>query len=137
MISEYREGDIENFLKIVSEISEEIHRKRLLHRYHDLSQIDEICLKQIRKETEVFIRTSLEKIDSLNAGYYMPLLYINKNLENKSDKIKIFTLNYDGLIEILCESHNIRYSDGFDLNWEPSNFDKADVQLFKLHGSLF
>lgn len=56
----------------------------------------------------------------------------------QSKPINIFTLNYDGTIEIFCEKNGIVITDGFDPYWNYENFGKeSEVNLFKLHGSLY
>ena len=64
---------------------------------------------------------------------YNPLVTLPSN----TNIIKFFTLNYDGLIEIICELNQKKYSDGFSPYWNPINFEEKEVQIFKLHGSLF
>jgi hypothetical protein len=51
--------------------------------------------------------------------------------------LRIFTLNYDGTIEIICEKNNVDFSDGFNQYWNPDTFENAKVNIFKLHGSLY
>jgi SIR2-like protein len=53
------------------------------------------------------------------------------------DYVDIFTLNYDVVVELLCELENIPYSDGFELRWDESNFDnpRKRARIYKLHGS--
>jgi hypothetical protein len=69
-----------------------------------------------------------------NLHLYQPILSIPIQ---PHDRLKIFTLNYDGLIEILCEKNGKNYSDGFRNTGVPANFNDTDVQLFELDGSLF
>lgn len=50
----------------------------------------------------------------------------------------IFTLNYDSVIETFCEKENIEYTDGFELTWNPQQFEREyGVNIYKLHGSLY
>jgi hypothetical protein len=56
--------------------------------------------------------------------------------------LNLFTLNHDLLLEKLCDSNEIDYSDGFtepdgDVRWyEPAVWDNdAQVKIYKLHGS--
>ena len=53
--------------------------------------------------------------------------------------LEIFTLNYDGLIELFCENCGLNYSDGFSPFWSPDVFDndKINVRIYRLHGSLY
>lgn len=52
--------------------------------------------------------------------------------------LDIFTLNYDLVIENLCEEFYLSYTDGFLINWQPELFQKREfrVNLYKLHGSF-
>jgi len=57
--------------------------------------------------------------------------------------VKIFTTNYDTAIENVCKTMKIEYSDGFKFSnftdyptLDPSFYEKKDVQIFKLHGSV-
>jgi len=52
--------------------------------------------------------------------------------------LEVFTVNYDIVTELLCDLDNVAYSDGFQLNWQPSDFerDEVKVRLHKLHGSV-
>lgn len=58
------------------------------------------------------------------------------------DRIYLFTLNHDTLIEKLLRERGIPYSDGFASNrgginrWNIEEFDKHRANLCKLHGSL-
>jgi hypothetical protein len=53
-------------------------------------------------------------------------------------RVDVFTLNYDASVEIVCQQREIPYTDGFDLYWNPAQFDSSlnRLRLFKLHGSL-
>jgi len=52
--------------------------------------------------------------------------------------MEVFTVNYDIVVELLCDLDNVPYSDGFQLNWQPSDFERdgVRVRLHKLHGSV-
>jgi hypothetical protein len=52
-------------------------------------------------------------------------------------ELDVFTVNYDIVIELLCELDRINYSDGFKLDWESDDFERPGVvlRLYKLHGS--
>jgi hypothetical protein len=51
--------------------------------------------------------------------------------------LEVFTVIYDIVVELLCDLDNVPYSDGFQLNWQPEDFDREGVRvrLYKLHGS--
>jgi len=48
-------------------------------------------------------------------------------------------LNYDATVEIFCENRGIKYTDGFEPDWNLARFDGENnqINLFKLHGSLY
>lgn len=52
--------------------------------------------------------------------------------------LEIFSVNYDTCVEQLCYLNNLKYSDGFDIYWNPRSLDGEDwdVKLFKMHGSV-
>lgn len=66
------------------------------------------------------------------------------NRDNKIEKIEIFSLNHDTLIEQYLDLKKIEYCDGFiknDLNirvWDQRSFNNSDfkINLYKLHGSI-
>ncbi|MBM7624367.1 SIR2 family protein [Sporohalobacter salinus] len=68
-----------------------------------------------------------------NINYLLPL---RKFIYN-ANSLQIFTLNYDLIIETLCELYRIDYTDGFKLTWQPELFEDEsfDLRLYKLHGS--
>ncbi|SJZ35350.1 SIR2 family protein [Selenihalanaerobacter shriftii] len=70
-----------------------------------------------------------------NIEYILPLI----KFIHEADALQIFTLNYDLIIEILCELYRLKYTDGFNFTWEPKlleNDRKYDLRLYKLHGSI-
>ena len=67
--------------------------------------------------------------------YYVPL---NKFISNYKP-IKIFTTNYDLIIELFCSRYKIKYSDRFEgseWNVKGGNLTDYDLLLHKLHGSI-
>ncbi|ADL12273.1 SIR2 family protein [Acetohalobium arabaticum] len=72
-------------------------------------------------------------VEKSNIDYLLPLRRFIYNI----DSLQVFTLNYDLLIETLCELYQINYTDGFRLTWQPDLLeDKSfDLRLYKLHGS--
>ncbi len=75
------------------------------------------------------------KIDKKKLGYLYPLMEWIKKTKNTVD---IFSLNYDLVIETLCEEFYIPYTDGFLVNWDSKLFlnPSFQVNLYKLHGSF-
>jgi len=82
------------------------------------------------------------------SGQYIPKgLELIKDLaqSERIEKLDIFTLNHDCLIESLLHENRIQFTDGFgppgaddEYTFDPTFFDTDDVKvrLFKLHGSL-
>lgn len=66
------------------------------------------------------------------------------NSDTTIERINIFTLNHDTLIEQFLEKKSINYSDGFIRNdlpillWSPDIFkeNECKINLYKLHGSI-
>jgi hypothetical protein len=91
---------------------------------------DEIeVLKILESDLKEFIRKKVV-VNKDKINYLKPLIEFQK-------PINIFSVNYDTCIEMLCIIHKLKYTDGFDLYWNPELFEKEfDVKLFKLHGSI-
>lgn len=140
-----------------SELIREFERKHLGHQIvafrskaYSFSQL-ESALVEIKNtiENEVFENYSWNHDDDSNGKLdkiFEPLInYINKN----SEKIRIFTTNYDRAIEEYCNQKKFVLIDGFMPNeldgrafWKDGDFsyydnlDKPKIFLYKLHGSL-
>jgi hypothetical protein len=81
------------------------------------------------------IRKKCSSIREEDIEYLLPLM----KFVDDTDSLQVFTLNYDLIIETLCELYRIDYTDGFKLNWEPKLLDNKedyDLRLYKLHGSI-
>ena len=67
-------------------------------------------------------------------GYLDPLAEF---LESQRP-LDVFSVNYDTCIELLCHTRRIKFTDGFGVEWRPSEFARDDIQLrlIKLHGSI-
>ena len=80
-----------------------------------------------------YIRNLCENISSVN--YLHPL----SAFEPSNSPLDIFTLNYDGTIEKMCEENDLPYTDGFKEDWNPDNYtdETLKIRLYKLHGSLY
>jgi hypothetical protein len=63
-----------------------------------------------------------------------PLLSFRKFFE-RFDRLDIVTVNYDIVVELLCEINQVQYSDGFQLFWDDRQFERTPVRIYKLHGS--
>ena len=61
-----------------------------------------------------------------------------RELIEESRPLDIISVNYDTCIEQFCNFYRLTYQDGFDVNWNPSVFQKehTDIRLYKIHGSV-
>lgn len=61
-----------------------------------------------------------------------------KPLRSFPNPVTIFSVNYDTAIEQFCNVYKLRYTDGFEYEWNPKLFDDAtfDFHLKKIHGSI-
>lgn len=91
----------------------------------NLSQLDRLLQRFIREQCT---------INPKRVGYLWPIA----DFIGLYQRLDVFTLNYDAAIEIVCQQKEIPYTDGFDLYWNPAQFDspRNRLRLFKLHGSL-
>jgi len=79
-----------------------------------------------------FIRKTCESIKDIDYLYPLKGFIGEKGLD-------LFTLNYDGTIEVMCEKFEVPCHDGFSPNWNPQGMetDERGIRLYKIHGSLF
>lgn len=114
--------------------------RRLTSRENDLLlafyEPKNFCLKwgeadffKLQTLLEDFIREQvIAKEDDLT--YLQELLNFDTPLE-------IFSTNYDTCIEQISYRNHRRYTDGFDINWNPKIFENDyDVKHYKMHGSI-
>jgi hypothetical protein len=125
--------DLELMMSLILELQDSNSRKLFQSKYKEIAEIEDGELNTTRFLINDHIRKECENISSESVEYLWPL----QSQSIMSNKMNIFTLNYDGTIEIFCEKHNIDFSDGFDLYWNPDSFENAKVNIFKLHGSLY
>ena len=94
-------------------------------------EINEKDVSELKSSLEEFIRKVVVVKDERKLDYLKELLNFKFPLE-------IYSVNYDTCIEQLCHINFLKYTDGFDIYWNPENFkdDKFNVKLFKLHGSI-
>jgi len=136
--------DIETLVKAVHQIKEleNNHGIKLLEAQgNKLSQIKEISQKfeVIEKELTDFIREKCLNPNLKKAvEQYTELIKLSD-----ISIIKIFTTNYDVIIEEVCHTLKIRYSDGFekeqhgyDNTFDPRSLGKKKIHLYKIHGSV-
>lgn len=90
----------------------------------DVSKLEDMLQVFIRKTVVIEKEEKLEYLQELTK-------FIPPTLE-------IFSVNYDTCIEQLCYRKNLKYTDGFDMYWNPQNLESGDwdTKLFKLHGSV-
>jgi hypothetical protein len=125
--------DLESFMSLIKSLEDNDLKSLLQHKYKELNQLDYEIVNNIYKKTQLFVRESLEKIKDDNVVYLSPLIGF---LEESP--LEIFTLNYDGLVELFCERNKINYYDGFSPNWNPKIFENdIPIKIYKLHGSLY
>lgn len=129
--SRFPKYDLEYLMSMIL-LLEDSHEKELYElKFPKLKKIDKKILVNLKFAIQEFIRNKCEDIKSID--YLIPL----KSMTQTS-KLRIFTLNYDGTIEIFCEKNAISYTDGFNPDWKPEIFDNfTGIQLYKLHGSLY
>ena len=94
-------------------------------------EIDDKVVSKLKSSLEEFIRKVVVVKDEIKLDYLKELLNFKFPLE-------IYSVNYDTCIEQLSHMNFLKYTDGFDIYWNPDNFkeDKFNIKLFKLHGSI-
>lgn len=85
-----------------------------------------------RKLHELIVRKAV--VQSSDIGYLEPLL----DFFQTEGPLDLFSVNYDTCVELLCHTRRIKFTDGFGVEWLPSEFQRDDIQLrlIKLHGSV-
>lgn len=87
---------------------------------------------KLQKLLQDFIRKTVlvEKEEKLE--------YLHELAKFVPPTLEIFSVNYDTCVEQLCHLRNLKYTDGFDIYWNPQNLSSKDwdIKLFKLHGSV-
>jgi len=124
--------DLELIMSLILRLEDRKEKDLLETQFSDLKRLDESRLQFIKELIQGHIRKKCEDIKSVD--YLWPLEGMSKN-----QKMIIFTLNYDATIEIFCENRGIRYTDGFEPDWNFERFEDESnqINLFKLHGSLY
>jgi len=131
----------------VFKIYKEVHKKFIL----ELNKLDEDFFDN--KDFSNFLENALRYIEDIisikldielkeNCNYLKAIQEANGN--SIIEKIEIFSLNHDTLIEQCLDLKKIGYCDGFikkDLDikvWDPISFNDDDfkINLYKLHGSI-
>jgi len=128
--SDGRKFDVEILLEALSRLSDKGDMINILRPVQDVYSGAYLHLRNMLMS---FVREVCERIG--NVDYLRPLKGFSG--ENGLD---VFTLNYDGTVEAMCEKFEIPFCDGFSPNWNPNYFgegEKARIRLYKIHGSLF
>ncbi len=125
-------NDIEVIMSLILRLEDKKEKELLEEKFLELKRLDESKLHLIKDLIQGYIRKKCEDIKDVD--YLWPLEGMSNN-----KKLNIFTLNYDATIEIFCEKKGIKYTDGFEPDWNPERFDdkNTNLNLFKLHGSLY
>ncbi|MCH7561257.1 MAG: SIR2 family protein [Thaumarchaeota archaeon] len=125
-------NDIEVIMSLILRLEDKKEKELLEGKFPELKDLDESRLSLIKDLIQSYIRKKCEDIKDVE--YLWPLEGMSNN-----QKLNIFTLNYDATIEIFCEKKGIKYTDGFEPDWNPERFDdkNMNLNLFKLHGSLY
>lgn len=126
--------DLESFLTLIKKLGDDEERNLLHSKYDELCKITLEELDCINRSAQNFMKEKLENLDRNSADYLYPLQALISEIP-----LEIFTLNYDGIIELFCENCGLNYSDGFSPFWSSDVFDndKINVKIYRLHGSLY
>lgn len=144
----------QELLELIPEINKDF--ELLMEACHDLKEVpvallnrlawrcfgkEMVNLKQLAQGAELLegrLKDYLRKQCKVNKDKLQYLYPLFEMLKRTGQKLDIFTLNYDLMIEILCEEYFISYTDGFEVRWNPVLFQDPSYQirLYKLHGSF-
>lgn len=122
--------DLECLLFLIAKLHDNDSRDLFIGKFPILKRLDGNILSEIRDLIISYIRATCEVHDK-NVDYLWPLAGLSEG-----KKMKIFSLNYDTTLETYCEKAGLSYSDGFAPYWDIRSFEEADIEIFKLHGSL-
>lgn len=129
----YGRVDLEFLMSLILQLRESNFRDLVQYKYEGIKKITKEHLEYIRVLINEYIRKECEKIDAYSMEFLWPLT----GLLEDDKPLKVFTLNYDGLVEAFCEGNDLSFSDGFSPYWDPENFNDKKVNIYKLHGSLY
>lgn len=89
-------------------------------------------LEEYRNDLKDYIRDRCI-VKPEDTDYLAQFLSFRKSFE----RIHLFTVNYDVVVEQFADRNRLRWTDGFRLYWAPEEFASTenDVFLYKLHGS--
>jgi hypothetical protein len=126
--------DIETLVSMIKDLMEDpSYKDAKIALFPSLNETDFTLFPNIVLKTQHFIRQELENIQEDSITYLLPI----KGFMDKT--IEIFTLNYDGIIDLFCEKNNIEYCDGFSPYWDPKIFENPlyKLKIYRLHGCLY
>lgn len=97
---------------------------------YQFSKTDAASLR--KKLHELIVKRAV--VQAADVGYLDPLA----DFFQSKGPLDVFSVNYDTCVELFCHTRRIKFTDGFGVEWRPSEFDRADIQLrlIKLHGSV-
>lgn len=122
--------DIEQLMTVLERLStrDNDHLLKFYNNTLNLTHANDISKLQ-EKLKEFIQETTSVKEDKIS--YLRPLLSFTKPLV-------IFSVNYDTAVEQFCNVYGLRYTDGFEYEWNPKLFEDPsyDFHLHKIHGSI-
>lgn len=123
--------DIEDLMTSIDKLSE--RKKESLVRFYDEKTFTikkPNLLPRLQDRLKEFIQqTTTAKSDDIK--FLEPILSFDKPRQ-------IFSVNYDTVVEQFCNVYKLRYTDGFEYQWNGELFDdnSFEFHLFKIHGSI-
>jgi hypothetical protein len=126
--------DLESIMTLVGDLNNGQQKKLFQSTYNQLETFSDTELKEINNFIHNYLRHILENVNADSVNYLLPLLGFRQKYD-----LEIFTLNYDGVLDIFLNKSGVDYSDGFSPFWSPNLFDDnmIPVKIYRLHGSLF
>lgn len=130
--SEMGRFDLETLMSLLVRLENKKYKDTLTFRYEKLKTIGQDSISDFKQKIQEHIRKNCETIKKYD--YFWGLMgFLQKDVP-----LKIFTLNYDGVVEVFCRKNNISYTDGFNPFWNSDDFTNYyQIHLYKLHGSLY
>lgn len=134
------EDDFELLMECAHDLSEvpvylvdRLARRCFGEEFHDLVDLA-MGAARLEERLKGYLRERCV-IQNDRSEYLYPLM---QWLKKTGYRLDIFTLNYDLLVEGLCEEFFLPYTDGFWPDWQPALFGDPQFQidLYKLHGSF-
>ena len=143
-------ADLDGLLKVLSQAGQQADVEALLEALDFLdpdtrSKIPALAVAkpnyQFSKTSAAALRKRLHDLIVRKAvvhpsgiGYLDPLA----DYFQSESPLDVFSVNYDTCVELFCHTRRIKFTDGFGVEWRPSEFERHDIQLrlIKLHGSV-